>query len=265
MTRASGGTAATRVAMGATLALLLAAFAVRAIPGDRPGAPQDRPKEERELREPMQLLGRSASLRVAELDALVSEGARADWTAARRRVFELQGCPKLGDWLDGPEGQSLERTLADLRRGSREDALAALALTTELARRTEWTQGLLRKNPGAERLSRLVADWLRAWSDRAATDSLLSEPAIAATALYARATRVAGKRVIGRDDTLDEAATAFLTQQLRDAQGQATALARAIRAAHPTALAGFDERDKALAGLDSIAERLFPGLDGECK
>ena len=251
--------------MGATVALLIVALGVRAIPGDRPVAPQDRPKQERELREPMQLLGRSASLRVAELDALVSDSQRDAWLTTRRRVFELQGCPKLGDWLDGPEGQAFERTLGELRRGSREDALAALTLTTELARRTEWTQGLLRKNPGAERLSRLFADWLRAWSGRAPTDSLLSEPAIAATALYARAATVAGKRILSRDDTLDEAATAFLTQQLRDAQGQATALARAIRAAHPTALSGFDERDKALAGLDSIAERLFPGLDGECK
>jgi hypothetical protein len=265
MAQANGSTTATRVAMGATLALLVGALGVRAIEGQRPLAPQDRPKAERELREPMQLLGRSASLRVAELDALVSESQRQAWTTARRRVFELQGCPKLADWLDGPEGQSLERTLADLRRGSREEALAALTLTAELARRTEWTQGLLRKNPGAERLSRLFADWLRAWAGRAPTDSLLSEPAIAATALYARATTVAGKRLLSRDDTLDEAATAFLAQQLRDAQGQPTALARAISAAHPAALTGFDERERALAGLDAVAERLFPGLDGECK
>lgn len=265
MVQASGSTTATRVAMGATVALLIVALGVRAIPGQRPLAPQDRPKEERELREPMQLLTRAASLRVAELDPLVSEALRADWTTMRRRVFELQGCPKLGDWLDGPEGQALERTLAELRRGSREDALAALALTTELARRTEWTQGLLRKNPGAERLSRLFADWLRAWSGRAPTDSLLSEPSIAATALYARATTIAGKRILSRDEILDEAATAFLAQQLRDSQGQATALARAIRAAHPAALTAFDERDRALVGLDAVAERLFPGLDGECK
>lgn len=256
---------ATRVAMGATVALLIVALGVRAMEGQRPLAPQDRPKQERELREPMQLLGRSASLRVAELDLLVSDSQREAWLTTRRRVFELQGCPRLADWLDGPEGQAFERTLADLRRGSREDALAALALTTELARRTEWTQGILRKNPAAERLSRLVADWLRAWSDRAATDSLLSEPAIAATALYARATQVAGKRVIGRDESLDAAATAFLAQQLRDAQGQATALARTIRAAHPAALAGLEERDNPLASLDALAERLFPGLDGDCK
>ncbi|MCY3001366.1 MAG: hypothetical protein NTV21_06140 [Planctomycetota bacterium] len=265
MAQANGSSTATRVAMGATVALLIVALGVRAIPGQRPLAPQDRPKEERELREPMQLLGRSASLRVAELDALVSDSRRDTWLTTRRRVFELQGCPKLGDWLDGPEGQAFERTLGELRRGSREEALAALTLTTELARRTEWTQGILRKNPAAERLSRLVADWLRAWSDRAATDSLLSEPAIAATALYARATQVAGKRVIGRDESLDAAATAFLAQQLRDAQGQATALARTIRAAHPAALTGLDERDNPLAGLDALAERLFPGLDGECK
>lgn len=251
--------------MGATVALLIVALGVRAIPGQRPLAPQDRPKQERELREPMQLLGRSASLRVAELDALVSESQREAWTTTRRRVFELQGCPRLAEWLDGPEGQAFERTLADLRRGTREDALAALALTTELARRTEWTQGLLRKNPAAERLSRLFADWLRAWSGRAPTDSMLSEPSIAAAALYARATTVAGKRILSRDETLDEAATAFLAQQLRDPQGQATALARAIRTAHPAALTAFDERDRVLAGLDAVAERLFPGLDGECK
>lgn len=252
-------------AMGATIVLFVAALGVRAIPGDAPTRAEDRPREVDELREPMQLLGRSAALRIAELDPRISEPQRSAWLATRRRVFELQGCPKAAEWLDSPDGQAFERHVGELRRGTREDALAALALSVELARRTEWTSGLLRRNPDAERIASLLADWLRTWAGRAPDDTLLGAPTQAATALYAHVMQIAGKRLLGRDEALDESAVAFLSQHLRDPRGQPTALARGLDAAHPAALRDFGARKDSLAGLDGLARQLFPGLDGECE
>jgi hypothetical protein len=255
------------VRAGAALAALLfaAAVAVRAIPGEGPLAPSDRPVAPDAVREPMQLLGRGASLRIAELDGRVGPERAAEWRAARRSVFELQGCPDTAVWLDGPEGQRVARVVGDLRRGTREEALAALALILELARRTDWDPGLLARTADAERLALLLQDWLRAWGERGADDPTLAEPAVTAVLAYARVARRACRAPpIGRIEAIYERARAFLASILADAQGQPTALSRALRARHPTAIEGFDSKQDCLAGFDRAFDQLDPALDGDC-
>src|SRR5688572_24436099 len=244
--------------------LLAAAVAVRAIRGEAPVAPQDRPREPDAIRSPMQLLGRGAFLRMSELDPRVGAAHRDEWKAARRSVFELSECPPLSEWLDGPEGQRLERTLGELRRGTRDEALGALALVIELARRTEWDPGLLGRSQNAQRLAGLLQEWLRAWGERGAEDATLSEPTLAAVLAYAHAMQVAVKApALGDDEAAYERATSFLSLLLVDAQGQPSALSRALRARHSEAIAEFESRSDVLAGLDAAAEQLFPELDGE--
>jgi hypothetical protein len=249
-----------------TVVALLAAFAVRGVKGKGPLAPADREREAAALREPMQFLGRSAAQRVAELDDRVDPTRRAEWKVVRRTVFELRDCPDTAAWIDSTDGQRFERALDDLRRGSRDEALAALALIVELARRSDWEPGLLARTADAERLATLLQEWLRTWGERAADDATLAEPGVAALMLYGRAMRRASKPLpLVTIDAAYERGRAFLASLLSDAQGQPTALSRAARARHPTAIDGLASKGDALAGFDAAAEQLFAGLDGECE
>jgi hypothetical protein len=252
-------------AMVAAIALLVAAIAVRGIRGEAPLAPQDRPRSVDALAQPMQLLGRGAKLRIDELTARISEPLSAAWRASYRLPFELRGCPALSEWLDGRNGQSVERLIADLRRGSRDEALASLALTLQIARATEWEPGLLARTQNAERLGALVQEWLRAWGERGCDDATLAEPTLAATLFYGRVMRIAAEAPpVGRYDAPYERAKAFLEGLLLDQQGQATHLGIALKARHPSAANGFTSSSDALAGLGREAAQLFPELDGEC-
>jgi hypothetical protein len=260
------GSVAWTAAVAVVFAVLAAAVAVRAIRGQAPVAPEDRTREPDAIRAPMQLLGRGASLRIAELDPRTDASRRDEWKWARRTVFELAGCPPLSQWLDGPDGQRLERALGELRRGSREEALGALALVIELGRRTEWDPGLLARSQHAQRLAALLQDWLRAWGERGADDPTLSEPTAAAVAAFAHVMQVAvDAPAIGSDEVAYERARAFLASLLLDAQGQPTALSRALRARHPGAVEEFESRSDVLAGFEAAAAQLFPELDGECE
>jgi len=162
-------------AIVATVALLVGAIGVRGLRGALAARAQDRPREKTEIAEPMQLLGRGASMRIEELTARVSEAVKPNWSAAHRLPFALRDCPKLLDWIESADGQRFERLLAELRRGSREDAFASLALTLALARATEWNPGLLARTQNAERLGALLQEWLRAWGERGVGDTLLAE------------------------------------------------------------------------------------------
>ena len=253
------------IAMCATVVLLVAAAAVRGLHGTPPLAPQDRPREKAEIAEPMQLLGRGAALRIEELTARVSEAVKPNWNAAHRLPLELRDCPKLLEWIESADGQRFERLLGELRRGSREDAFASLALTLALARATDWNPGLLARTQNAERLGALLQEWLRVWGERGVGDALLAEPTLAATVLYGRVMRIAAEAPpIGRFDAPYERAKAFLSNALLDSHGQATALGRALQARFPAASAGFDDADDCLAGLDREAAQVFVGLDGKC-
>jgi len=246
-------------------ALLAAAVAVRGIHGERPIAPADRPQQPDELREPMQFLGRGARMRVAELGPRISAENATIWKAAYRAPFDLDGCPRTAEWLVTPQGQRFERLLGDLRRGTREEAFAALVLVFELARRSEWKAGLLGRTGDAERLASFVQDWLRAWSERAMDDALLAEPAMAAALMYGRWMKlVARPRPIGEDEEAAQRALAFLGTLLIDDSGGSTKLARSLRARHPAAMSAFDDRRDVLEAFSGVAGQLCPDLTGEC-
>lgn len=247
------------------LALLAAALFVRSVPGGPPLDPSDRARDREALREPMQLLGRGAATRVAELDERVSPELRAEWTRLRQVVFALPRCPRTGDWLDTVDGLAFERLFSELRRGSRDDALAAQVLLVEIARRTKWAPGLLARTSDAERLGALLQEWMRTWGSRSASDAQLSEPALTGLLLQARLERATYLRAIGRDRERYERALETFRRLLEDAQGQPTELARALDARHPGLAADFAARKDGLEQFDTVAGRFFPGLNGECE
>lgn len=253
-------------AFGALAVVMLAlAIAVRGIPAQPAHLPEDDPDVRPPIAEPAQFLQRGAALRIAELDAHVREDQRPVFRAARDILFHMEGCPPLLEWVDGAEGQRVVRLLGELRAGSREDALGALALIFRLARATEWKPGLMGKASNAERLGALLQDWLRAWAERGARDPLLAEPSVAATALYAHAMRTAWNApVVGHDDAPYERARAFLLELTGLATKQRTALGEALQAREVRAFDQLSASKDVLGGLASVAQSRFPDIDGEC-
>ncbi|MBM3991570.1 MAG: hypothetical protein FJ298_11265 [Planctomycetes bacterium] len=249
----------------AAVAVLCAALFVRSIDGGPPLDPSDRTRDRDALPEPMQLLGRGAATRVAELDERVSPTLRAEWTRLREVVFALARCPRTGDWLDTVDGLAFERLFSELRRGTRDDALAAQVLLVEIARRTKWAPGLLARTSDAERLAALQREWMRTWGSRSASDAQLSEPALSGLLLQARLERATYVRVIGRDRERFERAIEAFRRLLEDAQGEPTALARALDARHPGLAASLAAREDGLEPFDTVAGHFFPGLNGECE
>ncbi len=248
-----------------TLVLFGVAIGVRALRGAAALAPADRPRSADLLREPMQFLGRGAALRMDELTPRISAENSQAWRAANKLAFEIAECPTTVEWLATPEGQRFERLLGDLRRGTSDEGLAALALIVELARTTEWNAGLLARTQSAERLAALTADWLRSWSERGATDTTLAEPTLAATLLYGLAMHEAADPLpIVRNAAAYERAQAFLQSLFVDAQDQPTALSRAMRQRHPLAVDGLASKSDGLRALAEEAKHLFSDLDGEC-
>ncbi len=249
----------------AAVLIFVGAIAVRGVSGVGPIAPSDRERAPDELRAPMQFLGPGAQLRASELTPRVREVLRSEWSAVQPVVATLTGCPPTAEWLSTPAGQRFERLAAELRRGSREEALAALHLCFELARRSEWHPGLLARTQHADKLAGLLQEWLRAWGERSADDTLLSEPAVAATIAYgALMRRVSQPLPLGGSDEALARAQSFLRGLLLDSQGQATRLSIAIRARHPAALERFDAKRGQLEGFAEAFENSWPELDGEC-
>jgi hypothetical protein len=239
--------------------------AVRGIAGELPPAPEDELAGPGRLVEPQQFLTRNGALRMRELSARIDPARAPEWNALWRRPYELEDCPKLGDWMGGPEGQRLERLLSELRRGSSDEALAALALTVQLARATEWDPGLLGRTQHAERLGGLLQDWLRGWGPRAADDGQLLEPALAALLVYGRVMRTAYEApTLGRADAPYERARAFLDELTGARAARRTPLGERLAARHPRAWTTLVEKNDFLAGADEEARALFPELDGEC-
>jgi hypothetical protein len=248
-------------------ALFAAAIAVRAIPPAQSVAPQDVVEEAPHIAEPMQFLGSGAKLRAAELDAWISADRRSRFKALRELAFHLDGCPDTRAWLDSVEGQRLERMLGELRSGKREEAFAALALTFQLARATEWKPGILTKTSSAnvERLASLFQDWLRTWGEKSAKDSLLAEPATAAVLVYGRLMRVAQRApMLGTSDAPYKRAQTFLGDLLGEGRSRRTALGERMQARSSAAIARLSSADDALRGLDEEALVMFPDLNGAC-
>jgi len=249
----------------AAVLVFVGAIAVRGVSGDPAVAPADRERAPDDIAAPLQLLGPAASLRAGELAPRVRETLRQEWSEVQRSVARIQDCPPSSEWLASAPGQRCERLLAELRSGSRDEALAALHLVFELARRTEWAPGLRARTQHADKLAGLLHDWLRAWGERAADDRVLSEPAVAATVAYgALMRRVSQPLPLGGNDEALERARAFLSGLLFDAQGQATRLGLAVRARHPKALETLAGRRNVLDGFREAFELAYPELDGEC-
>jgi hypothetical protein len=252
------------VAAGVLVALGLAA---RTLPAPRVQLADDVVEEGPRIVEPMQFLAKGAALRAAELDAWIADERRPRFQALREIVFAIPGCPATTAWMDGAEGQRLERLLSELRTGSREESFASLVLVMRLARATQWQPGLFEsaREANSERLAGLVADWLRAWGERAAADPLLAEPARAAVLVYGRLMRTAENAPrIGRNAASYQRAISTLSELLGVDAGRRTRLGESLQARHPEALRRFVGDTDRLRGLDDEARTLFPDIDGEC-
>jgi hypothetical protein len=250
---------------GLTVLLLAASVFVRGIRGAAPERPEDREPEAGAIAEPVQLLGRGARVRLGDLEPHIAASRRGAWITSARATFALQGCPALQEWLTGADGQAAERLANDLRRGSREEALASLALLFQVARATEWAPGVLGSN-NAERLGALFQDWLRRWAEPAADDPLLAEPAIAAALAYARVMRLAYRApAIGRAEAPYERARSFLFDLTGANEPRLTAFGESLSSRFPGAFDDFRREADLLEGFDREARVLFPGLTGECE
>lgn len=258
---------AMRLTLVATCALFVAAVAVRGIPPAASVAPEDVIEAGPRIVEPMQFLGAGAKLRAGELDAWMSTERRTRFKALRELIFHVQDCPDLVEWIDSLDGQGLERLIAELRTGKREEAFASLALVYQLARATEWKPGVLTRTPQAqsERLGGLLQEWLRTWGERGAKDALLAEPAVATTLFYAYVMRTAENApVIGTSSASRERAKSFLAELLGTGSGRRTALGELVQARHSDAMARFLSGDDPLSGLAFDARTLFPDMNGTC-
>ncbi len=243
-----------------------AALAVRGIEAVPPPQPEDVVPERAQIQAPMQFLAGGAAERVAELDPWVSADWRAIWQASRNVVFHIEDCPELLGWMEGSEGLRVERLLEGLRKGSREDALAALTLILQLARATDWAPGLRGRPQQAEKLAGLLAPWLRRWGDASATDPVLHEPALAAALVYGRVMRVAWKGpVVGSNQASYERATAFLTELCGLGSRERTPFGAALQARYARAFALLEGQEDRLRGLSEEAVVLLPDLQGGCE
>lgn len=247
--------------------LLAGAVLVRTIPPARATLPKDVVEEKPHITEPMQLLSHGARLRAGELDRWVSAPLRASFKSTRQILFDLQGCPPLLEWIDGPEGQQTERLLASLRAGSREDTLAALVLVFQIARACEWSPGVVtRRSEHAERLGGLLQDWLRLWGEKAAKDPLLADPALAATLLYGRAMRTAWRApLLSKNRAPYDRSIAFLADLTGIGAGRRTDFGEALRARYVRAAEKLLSTSDALLGLEEEAAAAFPDLEGNCE
>jgi hypothetical protein len=243
----------------------VAAGVVRGWPAKPVSVPEDVEPERPRIQAPMQFLSRGAGERVGELDRWVSDDALAIWKASRGIAFALPGCPRLKAWLESTEGLRIERLLDQLRRGTREDALAALTLIFQLARTCEWDPGLRARTQDAERLASLLQTWLRVWGDRAAADPVLHEPALAASLVYGRVMRIAWTApMVGYDAAAYARATSFLDELCGLGQRQRTPFGQALQARYGRAFGLLERPEDRLAGLSDEAAIQFPDVDGDC-
>lgn len=253
-------------ALAAAAVLALGALVVRGWAPARLTRPADVPIDERpKLRDPLQLLGPAAALRAQELDALVSERQRSAFSSLREALFRLDDCPELLEWSNGADGQRFERLFHDLRGGTREDAIAALALVFRLGRATEWRPGLRGRTEHTERLGAYLQDWLRSWGEPGARDPLLSDPALAATLAYGHVMQIAWKApLVGLNAAPYERATAFLGELVGTPPARRTALGETLLGRYPRAVNRLLDPRERLAGCAEEFAVLMPDFTGEC-
>lgn len=248
-------------------ALVVAALGARTLPAPRVQLADEVVEEGPRIVEPMQFLGKGARLRAPELDEWVADERRPRFKALRDLAFHLADCPPTVEWLNGADGQRLERLLGELRSGKREEAFASLVLVFQLVRATEWKPTILgtSREANAERLAGLFADWLRAWGERGAVDPLLAEPSRAAVLVYGRLMRTAQDSArIGINEASYARGLKTVEELLGVDAGRRTALGESLQARHPGALRKLVGDTDRLRGLDDEARTLFPDLNGAC-
>lgn len=259
------GSNRTWIVWGATAVLLACGLVVRGITVEPPPQPEDQEPDRPRIQAPMQFLSGGAAERIAELDRWVSPELQPVWKASRGIVFHLEGCPTLYAWMESTEGLRVERLLQSLTRGTREDALAALALIFQLARVCDWDPGLRGRSQHAERLGSLLALWLRRWGDASADDPVLHEPALAGLLAYGTVMRVAwAAPMVGYNKAPYARATDFLDELCGLAPRERTPFGRALQARYERAYAILEGDEDRLRGLTEEAQVLYPGFDGDC-
>lgn len=252
----------TWVAFGATL--LVVGVWVRGV-GLRGGERAPRSELAPTIPEPMQLLSRAARTRIDERWLWIEPERRERWERCYRRPFELQDCPRFQPWSATPAGVDTLLLVGELTRGKAEEALTALALVFELARRTEWTAGLLSSGEDASELARVLETWLAIWAPVSARDPLLAEPARAAFALWGRVSSVVvDAPLFGVDEAAASHARVFADSLTRSRTSAPTDFGRAFAEASPRAFAQLLEDDGFLSGLAEESARVFPEIDGGC-
>lgn len=248
-----------------TALLLAVGLYLRGVEAERPLPPAERPDVVLTITEPMQFLTSGAHLRIDEADEVMRPELATEWRAVRDAVFALEGCPELSAWFEGEEGQACERLLAALRRGTPEEALAALALLFELARRTTWETGAFAGSQDAELLGNHLAEWLRVRAQASVEDPTLNEPALAAMLLYGRAMRFAYRApMFGVKDAALERARDFL-REVAGSPSSRTKFGVGLQARFTRATNLMEDEADPLLGFEEDAQVLFPGLDGGCE
>ena len=228
--------------------------------------PPERPDEVATLAEPMQFLEAGGAIRADELTPYISVEHTLAWQASFGTVFSLGGCPDLHAWVQAPFGQDVVQLIGELRRGSSEEGLAALALIFQLARNASWAPGAFGgEAAGAEQLGDLLEDWLRTWGEQAATDPLLYEPALAAGLLYGRALHTAwGAPALGTRQSALARAQGFFDELCGVRSMKRSAYGDALHARYPHAYSLLTRDEDPLSGLVQVAESRFPDHDGAC-
>ncbi len=249
--------------LAVAVVLFAASLWVRGVRAEVPPAPEVRNGETASVAEPMHFLSRGAEHRFEELTRHMSEERRASWRTQSALLFDLVGCPPLKQWIETRDGQRLERLLAELRGGTREDALGSLTLLFQLARATRWSDGAV----NAEHLGGMLADWLREWGEKSADDALLHEPALATAIFYGRVMHEAWNApAFGHNSASHEHARALLLEITGASGGSRSAFGRELELRQPRVFAALlaDDEERFFAAFVSEARLLFPGLDGSC-
>ncbi len=249
----------------ATALLLGLAVAVRSLEPAPPSFPEDAPGSTGRIREPMQLLGAGARIRIAELGAGVAPEHRRLWESAFPALFALEGCPRLQEWLETGEGQRVEQLIDALRRDSPQAALGGLALIFQLARVTDWDPGLRGHAQHAERLAWLLQEWLRIWAERSAASPLLHEPAVAAVLLYGRSMRASYRApAFQRNRLAADRARAFVDELMLADGGRRSDFGEVFQARFPLAYARVFTDDDFLLAFEQEAAAWLPNVTGAC-
>ncbi|MCE9594044.1 MAG: hypothetical protein K8S98_07620 [Planctomycetes bacterium] len=253
-----------RIWIAVGVALMATAVLVRGIGNDDGG--RTRPEATAPtIPEPMQLLSRAGRSRIDERWLWIEPEHRDRWERCYKRPFEIADCPRFGDWIATRAGADTALLVSELTRGKAEEAVTALALVFELARRTAWRAGVLDSGSDATQLAALLENWLALWAATSARDPLLAEPTRAAFCLWGRVTSTAiDAPLFGRDAAVASHARVFVESLIHTKGAAPTDFGRAFGERYPRAFTGLLAEDDFLVGLADDCTRLFPELDGGC-